>query len=137
MFLPNTEIADQIHKKNLLIDPFDQKLLRPASYLLRLSNAFVRFKTATLVDVIDGESIKQNAGGTIQQDSIVVQPHEFLLASSIEKIGIPNGLLGLIAGLSHLGRLGLAIHSTSPLINPGFGWQTPSCITFEIFSYNS
>jgi dCTP deaminase len=136
MFLSDIEINALVQKRRIIIEPFNQNLLRPASYLLRLSNTFVRFKALDLVDVLDSESIKSNASDVIREDSIVIYPHELLLASSIEKIGIPDDLVGLIEGISHLGRIGLVIHSTSPLINPGFGWHTLSSITFELFSYN-
>ena len=136
MFLSDSEINELVQQKKIRIEPFDQSLLRPASYLLRLSNAFVRFKALDLVDILDEESIKGNVSDLIRQDFIIIQPYELILASSIEKVGIPDDLLGLISGLSHLGRIGLVIHSTSFLINPGFGWHTPSSITFELFSYN-
>lgn len=137
MFLSDTEITKLIQARRISIEPFDQNLLRPASYLLRLSNTFIRFKTIDLLDVLDGESIKDNSSEVIRrQDSIIIEPQQLILASSVEKVGIPKDLLGLITGLSHLARIGLVVHSTSCLVNPGFGWHTPSSITFELFSHN-
>lgn len=135
MFLSDKEIADLV-QRGKLIHPFDQTLLRPASYMLRLSNTFRKFTALGVVDVLDKKTIEDNVGDIVKQDSFVIQPQEFVLACSIEKVSIHTDLLGLLSVLSHLGRIGLALHTTSALISPGFGLGTPSSITFELFSYN-
>ncbi|MEM8618255.1 MAG: dCTP deaminase, partial [Actinomycetota bacterium] len=45
---------------------------------------------------------------------------EFVLGSTLERIGMPNDIVGRVDGKSSLGRLGLLIHSTAGFVDPGF-----------------
>ena len=44
----------------------------------------------------------------------VLHPGEFVLGSTLERIGLPSDLVGRVEGKSSLGRLGLLIHSSLP-----------------------
>lgn len=111
----------------LSINPFEDHLLQPASYDLRLGshmrtmNRKVRFidpadiPTDTWVDV---------AG----EGCVLLNPGCFVLASTIETIGLNYGYAAQVMGKSSLGRLGLAIHQTAGFVDPGFVGQ----ITLEI-----
>ena len=50
----------------------------------------------------------------------MLHPGEFVLGSTLERIGVPDDLVGRIEGKSSLGRLGLIIHSTAGFIDAGF-----------------
>ena len=50
----------------------------------------------------------------------MLHPGEFVLGSTLERIGVPDDLVGRIEGKSSLGRLGLLIHSTAGFIDAGF-----------------
>ena len=50
----------------------------------------------------------------------MLHPGEFVLGSTLERIGVPDDLVGRIDGKSSLGRLGLIIHSTAGFIDAGF-----------------
>ena len=43
-----------------------------------------------------------------------------LVAQTLEKIYIPNDLVGLVEGRSSYARVGVTIHVTAPKIDPGF-----------------
>jgi dCTP deaminase len=49
-----------------------------------------------------------------------VKPNDFVLANIEENISVPKGIVGTIHGRSTYGRLGLEVHSTAGLIDPGF-----------------
>src|SRR5205085_5046054 len=50
----------------------------------------------------------------------VMQPGEFVLAVTQETVIIPADLMGRLEGRSSLGRLGLVVHSTASIFDPGW-----------------
>ncbi len=64
----------------------------------------------------------------IKDKPFILHPQEFVLGTTIEKVKIPNNLVGRLEGRSSLGRLGVIIHATAGYIDPGFEGQ----VTLEI-----
>jgi dCTP deaminase len=62
----------------------------------------------------------------------IVQPGEFVLGVTMEKIKIPDYLVARCEGRSSIGRLGIIIHSTAGFVDPGF----EGTITLEITNIN-
>lgn len=60
--------------------------------------------------------------------SFCLEPNEFVLAMTHEKIAVPKNLIALVEGRSTYARLGLSMHQTAPWIQPG--WSGP--IVLEI-----
>lgn len=50
----------------------------------------------------------------------IMQPGEFVLAMTLEKVTIAPDLLGRLEGRSSLGRLGIVVHSTASVFDPGW-----------------
>jgi dCTP deaminase len=50
----------------------------------------------------------------------ILHPGEFVLGSTLERLMLPDDLVGRLDGKSSLGRLGLLIHSTAGFIDPGW-----------------
>jgi dCTP deaminase len=50
----------------------------------------------------------------------ILHPGEFVLAVTLERVEIPDHLVGRLDGKSSLGRLGLIVHSTAGFVDPGF-----------------
>lgn len=53
-------------------------------------------------------------------EQFIMQPGEFVLASTLETITIAPDLLGRLEGRSSLGRLGIVVHSTASVFDPGW-----------------
>lgn len=62
----------------------------------------------------------------------IVQPGEFVLGVTLEKIKIGDDLVARVEGRSSLGRLGIIIHSTAGFVDAGF----EGTITLEITNIN-
>ena len=58
----------------------------------------------------------------------VLEPGEFILAKTLERVTIPAHLIASVEGRSSYARLGLSMHQTAPWIHPGFS----NHITLEI-----
>lgn len=54
------------------------------------------------------------------KDRFILQPGDFVLATTIETIGLPGDLVGRLEGRSSLGRLGIVVHSTASIFDPGW-----------------
>src|SRR5690606_2232440 len=53
-------------------------------------------------------------------DPFILHPGEFVLASTLELVALPDDVAARLEGKSSLGRLGLLVHSTAGFIDPGF-----------------
>jgi dCTP deaminase len=90
-------------------------------------------KTAVL-DPRDSSSLKNIAMQVEVKDEepYVVQPGDFVLGVTLEKVKLPNDLVARVEGRSSLGRLGIIVHSTAGFIDAGF----EGTITLEITNIN-
>ncbi len=122
MILSDRSLREQIEAGRIVIDPFDERCVQPSSIDVKIGNLFRVFRnhTSSLIDV------KQNQEDlteliTIADDGVfMLHPGEFVLGSTLERIGVPDDLVSRIEGKSSLGRLGLIIHSTAGFIDAGF-----------------
>jgi dCTP deaminase len=58
----------------------------------------------------------------------ILHPDEFALGSTLEYIVLPDNIAGRLEGRSTWGRVGLQVHSTAGLVDPGF----QGTLTFEL-----
>jgi len=54
------------------------------------------------------------------QKPFILQPRDFVLATTIESFSLPDDLLARLEGRSSLGRLGIVVHSTASVFDPGW-----------------
>ncbi len=131
MILSGESIKSKILQEDLIIDPFDKKSIQPASIDLRISSHFLAIDEhqsshLSLDRRADYRDIYVEKGG-----SIVIPPHSFLLATTVEYIEIPKTLTAFVEGRSSIGRLGLFIQNAG-WVDPGFKGH----ITLELFNAN-
>jgi dCTP deaminase len=93
------------HTKFSLLDPADPETFNGATRLIELKKSSTAF---------------------------IVQPHEFILGVTMEKIKLGDDLVARVEGRSSLGRLGIIVHSTAGFVDPGF----EGTITLEITNIN-
>ena len=110
--------------------------LHASSMDLHLSNVFKVYDHSkfAVLDPRNLESFKGNMRTiTIEgDDPFMVQPGEFILGVTREKITVPDDLVVRVEGRSSLGRLGIIVHSTAGFVDPGFS----GTITLEISNLN-
>jgi deoxycytidine triphosphate deaminase len=136
MFLAANEIRFEIAAGNIVIQPFLDELLKPASYVLRFSDQWLLWtQGATPIRLWS-----QNAGSenlrSATQNELILQPNNTTLSATIEHVGISSALVGYIFNLSHLARFGLDVNLGSSIVSPGFGATKPTPITLELTSFN-
>ena len=123
MILTGSEIQKQVKDGQIIIEPFDNKLLNPNSYNYRLGDT-LRIVTNS---VIDSKSEAEYEEVKIPEDGFLLQPDTLYLGSTVEKIGSENFVTSLI-GRSSVGRLGMYLQITADLGQLG----RAHCWTLEI-----
>ena len=122
MILSDRSLREEIAAQRIIIDPLDDTCVQPSSIDVKVGNLFRVFRnhTAGVIDVKqDLEDLTELV--TIPPEGVfMLHPGEFVLGSTLERIGVPNDLVARIEGKSSLGRLGLLIHSTAGFIDAGF-----------------
>lgn len=129
MFLSDTDIKKAVRDKRITLEPFSESRLQPASYDITLGNKFVE-NDASATHFID--PAKKIFAKTTERT--VANGQEFVLHPGISVLGLSKEYFGTdhyliqVGGKSSLARIGLMIHNTAGIINPGHFLN----ITFEI-----
>jgi len=77
-------------------------------------HAFIDLRSKAGLDGIM-RSVKVEAG-----EPFILQPREFVLAITEEKLELDTDVLGRLEGRSSLGRIGIIVHGTAGLFDPGW-----------------
>lgn len=128
MLLADWQIKDRVAKGDLKISPFDPARVQPASVDLLLDHYLRVPRTPGAEMDVKSVFAGHTTMAEIDEDGWLLQPGDFVLASTMERVTLPPDLAARVEGKSSLGRLGLAIHVTAGFIDPGFAGQ----ITLEI-----
>ena len=121
MLLSDDHLLLHMRIGELEVSPFDPADLQPASIDVHLAPELRRYDThpGLLPHPLDPLDLKRTY--TLPETApYIIQPGEFLLGSTAEKIRLSAGLAARVEGKSSLGRLGLAVHITAGFIDPGF-----------------
>jgi dCTP deaminase len=122
MVLADRTISRLLDEGRIEIDPYDASLLQPSSVDVRVDRFFRVFHNARYpyIDVREPQEDLTELAEIDDERPFILHPGEFVLASTLERIRLPDDLVGRLDGKSSLGRLGLLIHSTAGFIDPGW-----------------
>lgn len=124
MVLSDRTIKEEIAKGRIIIEPLDLSCIQPASVDIRLDKKLLVFRTWRQPFYIDVKQSLENLTEVVEMDednAFFLHPGEFVLASTLETISLPDDIVARLEGKSSLGRIGLLIHSTAGYVDPG--WQ--------------
>lgn len=129
MFLSDTDIKKAIKTGEIVLEPFSPSRLQPASYDILLGNKFIENDASSTHFVDPAKKIYAKTTERIVKDGdeFVLHPGVSVLGLSKEFFGSDHFLIQ-VGGKSSLARVGLMIHNTAGIINPGHFLN----ITFEI-----
>ncbi|MCK2214898.1 dCTP deaminase [Actinomadura sp. ATCC 31491] len=122
MLLSDRDILAEIDAGRLVLEPFEREMLQPSSIDVRLDRFFRVFENHRYPH-IDPAVEQPDLTRLVEPDGdepFILHPGEFVLASTLEVITLPDDLASRLEGKSSLGRLGLLTHSTAGFIDPGF-----------------
>lgn len=126
MILSDRDIRAAIESGRIKIDPLPdlERQLGSISVDFRLGNTFMVFEHSrfSYIDPRRPQSIAE-AMRTItvaDDEPFFMQPGDFALASTVESLELPDNLLGRLEGRSSIARLGITVHSTAAVFEPGW-----------------
>lgn len=122
MILADRSIRELVASGRLVIDPFDDELVQPASVDVRLGTQFrvMRNSRMTHIDpTVANESLMETVE-VPHDEPFVLHPGEFALGHTAETFTLCDDVVGIVNGKSSLGRLGLQVHATAGFVDPGF-----------------
>jgi dCTP deaminase len=120
--LSDGTILQFVQDGRIKIDPWDPKLVQPASVDLRLGDSFRVFHNyrASFIDLRNPPENLTEEVVVAPDESFVIHPGEFCLGRTLEWVELPGDIVARIEGKSSLGRLGLIVHATAGFCDPGW-----------------
>jgi dCTP deaminase len=120
--LSDGTIRRLVAEGRVLVEPFDDTMIQPASIDLRLGTSFRVFHNhrITAIDLADPPRNLTEHVEVEDDESFVIHPGEFVLGRTQERVELPDDIVARIEGKSSLGRLGLIVHATAGFVDPGF-----------------
>src|SRR3712207_1091944 len=115
-------MREELARGRIRVEPLAEDAIQPSSIDLRRGDKIrvfrnthtphiaLRHDTADLTEVIQLEP----------GQPFYLRPGEFALGVTEELIAVPEDLVARLDGKSSLGRLGLLIHATAGLVDPGW-----------------
>lgn len=149
--LADHEIQKLLDTGDLVIRPYHDSMLQPASVELTLGNEFMWYRGVAAdpfhfssedtdlgnhpIDPYQGVDeaqemtrVRIEPGG-----AVVLEPGEFCLAATKEYVKLGDSISAQVNGKSTIGRLGLIVHATAGFVDPKF----EGFITLEIANHNN
>lgn len=130
MILSDRDIRAALASGHLGIEPLADvdAQIQPCSVDLRLSDAFYDLIPCAGLVLDPRDSSTQHGYRFTTTGSYILDPGEFILGSTIERVRVPHDLLARVEGCSTFGRLGVMVHVTAGFVDPGFSGE----ITLEL-----
>lgn len=134
MILSDRDLKARLASGSIVIEPLDDPELQvqPASVDLRLGNKFMVYKLPHVACIDSRDPMSVNGYTeefTIPEgEGFILQPGEFALGSTLERVSVPNDLVARVEGRSSIGRIAIVVHATAGFIDPGFDGE----ITLEL-----
>jgi dCTP deaminase len=125
MVLSDVDIRRYMAESKIRISPeLPADQMGSCSVDFRLGNEFSVFEHSrhALIDLRAGTAV-QDLMRTIEvpdDESFILQPGEFALAITLETLELDDDVLGRLEGRSSLGRIGIIVHGTAGLFDPGW-----------------
>lgn len=122
MILSDRDIRAALADGRIRLDPLDETAIQSSSLDVRLGAEFRVFANnrSPYIDVRQPSEDLTELVKASEEEPFILHPGEFVLASTLEQIGLPDDLVARLEGKSSLGRLGLLIHSTAGFVDAGF-----------------
>src|SRR5271156_1205127 len=125
MVLSDVDIRRYIAEGKIKISPeLPPEQIGSCSVDFKLGNEFNVFEHSrnAYIDLRESKGIE----GLMQSvmvpagESFILQPREFVLAITEETLELDDDVLGRLEGRSSLGRIGIIVHGTAGLFDPGW-----------------
>src|SRR5574338_22007 len=114
------------YQREVEIENSEPSMVGPASYDVRLGDLFLAYYESDLgvgdistLQPVEGTKVGYEPQEWRGEEARVIQPQEFILATTVEKFVFPDNVAGTVMGKSSLARQGLMV-TAAGFIDPGF-----------------
>jgi dCTP deaminase len=128
----NEDIENALNTGELVVEPYDPRLLKPSGLCLRLGAHILKPRSGTVVDPKNCKTPEFEEITITDDRPYELRPHEFVLGHTFERVTVGSKLGFLIEGRSTLARVGLTIVQTAMMVNPG---HHNRCVTLELANH--
>ena len=131
MILSDFDLSSAIKGKRLIVEPFEDELIRENGLDLRLDNEVGRHTVPAedfIMDPSNEENIKSAYNIEKNVTEIILKPKEQVLLTTHEQIALPDDLMGFVELRSTWARHGLSMPPT--IIDAGFAGN----VTLEVIN---
>lgn len=120
MFLSDQDILKEVEAGSITLEPFDKEQLQPATYDIKLGNTFIINDAHSTKAIDPAKGIFPNTQTIEIKDGeeFVLHPGVSILGYSKERFGSDHYLIE-VNGKSSLARIGLIVHNSASIVNPG------------------
>jgi dCTP deaminase len=120
MFLSDKDILKEVEAGTISLEPFSEAQLQPATYDICLGNTFIVNDAHSTKAIDPGKGIFPNTQTIEVKDGeeFVLHPGISILGYSKERFGSDEYLIE-VNGKSSLARIGLIVHNSASIVNPG------------------
>lgn len=128
MILSDKTLIKMLNDHSLVVTDLEPEQIQPASIDIRIGNTFciVEDSPSGIINLEDEIQYKQ-----ITAEKYTLLPGQFVLATTMEYVELPDDFTAFVEGRSSLGRMGLFIQNAG-WVDPGFKGE----ITLELFNAN-
>lgn len=128
MILSDKTLIKMLNDHSLVVTDLEPEQIQPASIDIQIGNTFciVEDSPSGIINLEDEIQYKQ-----ITAEKYTLLPGQFVLATTMEYVELPDDLTAFVEGRSSLGRMGLFIQNAG-WVDPGFKGE----ITLELFNAN-
>lgn len=117
MILSDVEIRKRI-KECGIVSGADNIQINPASVNVRLGNTFL-VPNLSMNGIVLGDKVNYNRCEINENEHFIIWPGQFVLATTIEEVNLPNDVGAFVQGRSSIGRIGLTTQNAG-FVDPGF-----------------
>ena len=120
MILTRDRILAELRAGNIVIDPFDETAVSPASVDLHLGDQLRVFDGAlTPIEVEEDTDVRDFSHLERLDGHYSLETGTTVLGITRERIRLAPDICGRLEGRSRFARLGLMVHVTAGFVNPG------------------
>lgn len=125
MVLSDVDIRKSLESGKIVVSPaLPAEHIGSCSVDFRLGNEFSIFEHSKhpFIDLRNKVEIEKLMRPIVVPDgeAFILQPREFALAITLEHLELADNILGRLEGRSSLGRIGVIVHGTAGLFDPGW-----------------
>lgn len=132
--LSDEDIKSVIASGELIVTPFCSGWVRSSGITMHLGELLLRPRPGTVVDVKRRVTPDYDEISITDDSPYLLQPGEFVLGHTFQKVTVGSKLGFLIEGRSTLARVGLTIVQTAMLVYPG---HSDRAVTLELANHGA